>query len=72
MKINLKQAAKKFKNWSLYKLAQEMNIPRQTIYSWQNQRTEPSFNNLDKICNLLECNINDILEHEKINQNSIN
>lgn len=66
MKIKLKEAAKNKKNYSLYRLAKELDIPEQTIYSWAKGRTQPSFLNLDKICSVLECKIEDILEAEPI------
>jgi len=34
MKIKLKEIARERKAWSLYKLAKEMGLPQQTIYSW--------------------------------------
>lgn len=64
MKIKLGYAARKFKNWSLYRLAEELNIPQQTVYSWANKRTKPSYKNMDKICEILGCKIEDILEAE--------
>ena len=66
MKIKLKETALKNKNMSLYKLAQVMNLPQQTIYSWAKGRTQPSYLNLDKLCNILECEIGDILEAEPV------
>lgn len=66
MKIKLKEIAKSKKGYSLYKLAQIMNVPQQTVYSWAKGRTQPSYLNLDKICNILECKIEDILESEPV------
>lgn len=66
MKIKIKEIALKNKNMSLYKLAQEMGLPQQTIYSWAKGRTQPSYLNLDKLCNILECEIGDILEAEPV------
>lgn len=66
MKIKLKETAKQKKGYSLYKLAQIMNLPQQTIYSWAKGRTQPSYLNLDKLCNILDCEIKDLLEAEPI------
>ena len=63
MKIKLKETAFK-KGMSLYKLAKVMDLPQQTIYSWAKGRTQPSYLNLDKLCNILECEIGDILEED--------
>ncbi len=64
MKVKIKEAAKLKKNYSLYRLAQEMNLPQQTVYSWARGRTQPSYLNLDRLCNVLECKIEDLLEAE--------
>ena len=66
MKIKLKETAKAKKNYSLYRLAKEMGLPEQTIYAWAKGRTQPSYLNLDKICNILNCKIEDILEAEPV------
>ena len=66
MKINLKETAKEKKNYSLYRLAQELDLPQQTVYSWAKGRTQPSYLNLDRICAVLDCTIGDILEAEPI------
>jgi len=66
MKVKLKEIAKQNKNYSLYKLAQELNVPQQTVYSWAKGRTQPSYINLDKICDILDCSIGDILEAEPV------
>ncbi len=66
MKIKIKETAKQKKNYSLYKLAKVMNLPEQTIYSWAKGRTQPSYINLDKLCDVLECKIEDILEAEPV------
>ena len=66
MKIKLKETAKEKKNYSLYRLAQELDLPQQTVYSWAKGRTQPSYINLDRICAILDCSIGDILEAEPI------
>lgn len=66
MKIKLKETAKSKKNYSLYRLAKVMDLPEQTIYSWAKGRTQPSYENLDKICDTLNCKIEDILEAEPV------
>ncbi len=66
MKIKIKEAAQKFKQWSLYKLAKELSIPQQTVYSWANGRTQPSYANMDKLCEILNCEVSDLFEAEPI------
>jgi len=66
MKIKIKETAKNKKGYSLYKLAKVLNIPEQTIYSWAKGRTQPNYYNLDRICDSLDCKIEDILEAEPV------
>lgn len=66
MKVKIKETAMEKKGYSLYKLAQVMNLPQQTVYSWAKGRTQPSYLNLDKLCNILDCEIQDLLEAEPV------
>ena len=66
MKIKIKETAKKLKGYSLYRLAIVLNMPQQTIYSWANGRTQPSYENMDRLCEVLECSIGDLLEAEHV------
>ena len=68
MEVKIKECAKEFKGWSLYKLAQEMGLPQQTIYSWASGRTQPSYENWDKICAILSCTMNDLLVSQDVQQ----
>lgn len=66
MKIKIKEAVKKIKGWSLYKLAKVLNLPQQTVYSWASGRTQPSYENMDRLCDALECSIADLFEAEPV------
>ena len=66
MKVKIKETAKEKKNYSLYRLAKELKLPEQTVYSWAKGRTQPSYINLDKICDVLNCKIEDLLEAEPV------
>jgi len=66
MKIKIKDAVKKIKGWSLYKLAKVLNLPQQTVYSWASGRTQPSYENMDRLCDALECTMSDLFEAEPV------
>lgn len=66
MKIKIKEVAKKNKGWSLYRLAKELGKPQQTIYSWSNGRTQPSYENMDKLCDALSCSVGDLFQKEPV------
>jgi DNA-binding Xre family transcriptional regulator len=60
MQLDISHAAKRFKQWSLYRLAIELDVPNQTIYSWNSGKIIPSLKNLTKICEALNCTPNDL------------
>lgn len=64
MKVKIKEVARKNKQWSLYKLAHVLGLPQQTIYSWASARTQPSYENMDKLCEALECSLNELFKPE--------
>jgi transcriptional regulator with XRE-family HTH domain len=64
LKIQIKEAAKGKKGWSLYRLAKELNLPQQTVYSWANGRTQPSYDNMDRLCSVLGCSIDELFQAE--------
>ena len=66
MKVKIKQVARKNKDWSLYRLAKELGKPQQTIYSWSNGRTQPSYENMDKLCDVLSCSVGDLFQEEPV------
>ena len=68
LKIRIKEVAKKKKTWSLYRLAKELGLPQQTVYSWANGRTQPSYDNMDKLCDALDCSVGELFEAEPVQQ----
>lgn len=68
MKIKIKEAVKKMKGWSLYKLAKVLNLPQQTVYSWASGRTQPSYENMDRLCDALGCSVGDLFEAEPVQE----
>lgn len=66
VKIKIKETAKEKKGWSLYKLAKELQLPQQTVYSWANGRTQPSYENMDRLCEVLECSIGELFDAEPV------
>jgi transcriptional regulator with XRE-family HTH domain len=66
MQIHIKTAARAFKGWSVYKLAKELNLPQQTVYSWVNGRTQPSYENMDRLCDILGCAIEHLFTADSV------
>lgn len=68
MKIKIKEVVKKMRGWSLYKLAKVLNLPQQTVYSWASGRTQPSYENMDRLCDALGCSVGDLFEAEPVQE----
>ena len=66
MKITLNQTLEQ-KGKSQYWLAHNTGIAASTINNLCNGKTSSiQFDVLQKICNALECNVNDVIEHDVI------
>lgn len=68
MKVKIKDMAKSQKGWSLYKLAKELGLPQQTVYSWASGRTQPSYDNMDRLCDILDCGVGELFEADPVQQ----
>ena len=64
----IKDLARIKKGWSLYRLAKELGLPQQTVYSWANGRTQPSYDNMDRLCESIGCSIGELFEAENYTQ----
>ena len=62
MHLDIAKAAKRFRNWTLYRLAIEMEISNHRVYSWKNGKVTPSLKNIRRICDILNCTPNDLFE----------
>lgn len=72
LKIRIKEVARKKKGWSLYRLAKELGLPQQTVYSWANGRTQPSYENMDRLCESIGCAVGELFEAETGYQKRLN
>jgi len=66
MKIKIKEIAQEKKGWSLYRLAKELELPQQTVYSWASGRTQPSYENMDRLCDVLDCAVGELFESDPV------
>lgn len=64
IRLNLKHLAETKKGWTLYKLAAEMNTHRQVIYRWERGFHLPGAKTLEALCDVLGCNISELLIRE--------
>lgn len=68
MKIKIKDVAKEKKGWSLYQLAKQLQLPQQTVYSWASGRTQPSYDNMDRLCDILDSAMGELFEADPVQQ----
>ncbi|MDD3012177.1 MAG: helix-turn-helix transcriptional regulator [Candidatus Gastranaerophilales bacterium] len=68
LKIRIKEVARQKRGWSLYRLAKELGLPQQTVYSWANGRTQPSYDNMDRLCESIGCAVGELFEAEPVQQ----
>lgn len=68
MKIKIKDVAKEKKGWSLYQLAKQLQLPQQTVYSWASGRTQPSYDNMDRLCDILDAAMGELFEADPVQQ----
>lgn len=61
MKLKLKALCES-KAITPYQLADKIEVDRNTVYSWVNNRTFPRVNQLDKLFEFFNCEITDLLE----------
>jgi DNA-binding Xre family transcriptional regulator len=66
MKIKIREMALTRKGWSLYKLAEELGINKPTVYGWQKGHAQPNTRNMDKLCSVLDCTMDDLFEAEPV------
>ncbi|WP_308201701.1 helix-turn-helix domain-containing protein [Priestia aryabhattai] len=60
------------KNMSREELAQQMNVSRQAIYKWENNKGYPDIQNLLKLSEIYETTIDDLIKSDPTLQNKIN
>lgn len=66
MKIKIKETVREKRDWSLYKLAKVLDLPQQTVYSWASGRTQPSYDNMDRLCEAIGCTVGELFEAEPV------
>lgn len=64
---HLRKAAK----MSQEKLAEKMNVTRQSVSKWENGESYPEMEKIMKLCNIFHCKINDLVHENMIDINSL-
>lgn len=60
----IKEARKK-KGLTQRKLAELLEIPYQQVQFWEYGKYKPSFNNISKLCDILDLNLDDIISKKE-------
>ena len=66
------QRLREAKNMSREELAQQMNVSRQAIYKWENDKGYPDIQNLLKLSEIYETTIDELIKSDSTFQDKIN
>lgn len=69
LKDNLK-TIRKYRHFSQEKLADKIGVSRQSVSKWETGEAYPTMTNLQVICSVLNCKINDLLDAESDDLNN--
>jgi transcriptional regulator with XRE-family HTH domain len=59
------QRLREQKNMSREELAQEMNVSRQLVYKWENNKRYPDIENLIKLSELYEITLDELIKNDR-------
>ena len=65
------QKLREQKNMSREELAQEMNVSRQAVYKWENNKGYPDIENLIKLSNLYNITLDELIKGDRSFQEKI-
>ncbi|MFS2173444.1 helix-turn-helix domain-containing protein [Priestia megaterium] len=65
------QKLREQKNMSREELAQEMNVSRQAVYKWENNKGYPDIENLMKLSNLYNITLDELIKGDRSFQKKI-
>jgi DNA-binding XRE family transcriptional regulator len=61
MRLRIAELARQKKGWNMRRVAENMEVDHQTILYWNQGRTYPRLPVLIRLCRLLECSVEDLL-----------
>ena len=62
---NLFRTARRAKDITMDKLADRMNVTRQTIFNWEHQKASPDVHTIIVLQGVLDLSLDDLMEHFK-------
>ncbi len=62
MRIRVAEIARRNKGWNMRKVSEKLNIDHQTVLYWNQGRTIPRLPMLMRLCRLLACSVEDLVE----------
>lgn len=65
------QNLRKLKKMSQEKLAEKVDVSRQSISKWERGESYPTMNNIITLCEIFHCNINELVQESLIDINSL-
>lgn len=68
---NILNIALNKENITILELANKLHVTDRTVYRWLDNKNEPDFDTLCKICNILNIDFGDIVKIQDIDKNQI-
>ena len=65
------QNLRKLKKMSQEKLAEKVDVSRQSISKWERGESYPTMNNIITLCEIFHCNINELVQESLVDINSL-
>lgn len=62
MRLKISEIAFKNKGWNMRKVAERLEVPHQTVLYWNQGRSTPRLRMLIRLCRLLECTLEDLVQ----------
>lgn len=62
---------RKLKKLSQEELAEKMQVSRQSVSKWETSESYPEMNNILELCKIFHCHINDLVNDNIIDINSL-
>lgn len=68
MRLLVAEVARRNKGWSMARLADKLELDHQTVMYWNQGRSYPRLPALVKMCRLLECTLEELLDPRELKE----
>lgn len=62
LRLRIAERALEFRGWTMKQLAETLDVDHQTVMYWNQGRTFPRLPMMLKVCHLLDCKLDDLVD----------